>query len=232
MSTAGAVPERQTRYIQGCPDRLGIARGSSSSENTLLLANGGTVEPSGDLYRRALPTKRAARCCTEHVSHGSSKAPWRIGVVIVDVGQGAGLFKLGPIEEEMGVGTVHVKRRRGGDRRPLGETRRASTLRPSLDGRLQTCRHAFGPISGRQSKQVIGTTRSHWPASFKARLARDVGGSSGHRLAGRRCVITEQRTVRETQAFSGIGPGGGRAIGDALTKKYMLTTSSAETASS
>jgi len=45
-------------------------------------------------------------------------------------------------------------------------------------------------------------------------------------------VIKEQRTVRETQAFSGIGPGGGRAIGDAPTKKYMLTTSSAETAPS
>jgi len=129
------VSEHQTRYIQGCQNQRGVAGGSSSSDNTLLPANGGTVEPNGDLYRRALPTQRAARSCFEHVGHGASKASWLIGVVIVDVGRGAGLIKLRPIQEEMGVGTVHVRRRRDSDKRPLGDTRQASTLRPSLDGR-------------------------------------------------------------------------------------------------
>ena len=43
---------------------------------------------------------------------------------------------------------------------------------------------------------------------------------------------TQQRTVRETQPFSVIGPGGGRALGDAPDKTYMLATSLAETLSS
>jgi len=79
----------------------------------------------------------------------------------------------------MGVGTVHVRRRRDSDRRPLGDTRQASTLRPSLDGRLQTCRHACCPISGRQFKQVIGTTCSHWPESSDACRARDAKVKAG-----------------------------------------------------
>jgi len=52
-------------------------------------------------------------------------------------------------------------------------------MRPSLDGRLQTCRHACCPISGRQTKQVIGTTCSNWPASFDARRARDAKVKAG-----------------------------------------------------
>jgi len=135
VSAAGAVSERLTCVIQGFQNLRGVAGGSSSSDNTLLPTNGGTVWPNGDLYRSALPKQRAARSCIEHFVHGASKSSWLIGVVIVDVGRSAGLIKLRPIKEEMGVGAVHVRRRRDGDRRPLGATRQASTLRPSLDGR-------------------------------------------------------------------------------------------------
>jgi len=58
--------------------------------------NGGTVKPNGDRYRRALSTQSIARSCIEHVGHGANQASWLVGVVVVDMGQGTGLTKVGP----------------------------------------------------------------------------------------------------------------------------------------